>query len=357
MKHFLFAFLSIFVFNNLAAAQSPISITSTDMPAVTDTFRYSVASPLGFDVSQTGANQTWNFATLMPIRQALAEYKRGLQTPYSVLFGFNAYGLKIADTLGFQGTNVTNVYEFYNNTAAKFETVGVGLTFIFPIPSLNTDRDEIYQFPLNYLDRDSSTFAVSFSLLGNTLKRKGYRINKVDGWGTITTPFGAFPCVRVESYIDEIDSVSVSGNTFGINIRRKEYKWLAKNVKIPILQVDGAIANDAFTVNSVRYRDSYRSTIGIRETNQGLPNHFSVSAFPNPIANETLLLVLNTQKSGVFGIEIKDISGKIVYQNTPQTYMIGEQFISIDFKNQSKGIYFATIKSQGETFVQKFIKE
>ena len=280
MKQIYITLVSL-VFSALASAQ--ITITQSDMPAApilgqADSLRYSTASIVtsNIDVTQTGANFTWDFSNLQPSGQGVSEYKSSAQTFYSVFgFGFTAIGLKQPDlTFPVQGINLgfTDVYDFYNSTSSKFETKGTGLTVtLIPKVGLYTDPDVIYNLPLNFADHDSDTFryyldSLSFPGIPVAVSylKKGTRVNTVDGWGSITTPFGTFNCIRVKSVITEIDSIMTGFFNFPFPNNRVEYKWLAKTtgstkMKIPVLEVVGTETSGVFTPTSIKYRDIYRN--------------------------------------------------------------------------------------------------
>jgi len=245
--------------------QAQITITSADMPSVNDTVRYSNSflDSIARTIYQTGgANTTWDFSTLRPIRQQVKSYKRAINTPYGFFFlGFNRYGVKELDSLGFGNFKFEDVYLYFKNDNNEFQTEGIGMKIGgVPIPSYYSDEDEIYQFPLRYGRRDSSTFAYRLSLIGTgAYGSKGYRINEVDGWGKITTPFGTFDCIRVKSEIVAKDSIELFGVGFSLPNIRREYKWLARGGKIPILEISGNVVFGDFIPTLVRYKDQYRN--------------------------------------------------------------------------------------------------
>lgn len=248
------------------AINAQITITSNDMPAMSDTLRY---SNVNFDgtidsiYSQTGTNMVWDFSYLVADGQALDEYKPSLQTPYAgFFFGPNRYGKLEADSIGFGQFQFDDVYRFYKNSNSKFEIEGVGLRYSgLPIPSYYADNDEVYQFPLDYNDVDSSTFDYTLNLLVlGSLNTSGYRKNTVDGWGQITTPYGTFNALRVTTDIVSRDSISFGLINLGFDNHQREIKWLANGEGYPIFQVSGPVTFGNFLPNAVTYRDSFRTT-------------------------------------------------------------------------------------------------
>jgi hypothetical protein len=244
---------------------SQISIMTNDMPSSGDTLRFSVANLDTLTLAtyqQTGANMIWDFSHLTPNSQDINNYVAASATPYAFFFlGPNKFGIELIDTLNLGAATLTKIYDFYTNNSTQFVADGRGITFSgFPVPSFYTDNDEIYQFPLSYNDYDSTTFDFTTSIpFLATLNTKGYRINSVDGYGTIKTPYDTVLCIRVVTDIVSMDSISVTGIgglSFPNHVR--EYKWLAAGKKYPMLNVSGNVVAGTFVENSITYRDIYR---------------------------------------------------------------------------------------------------
>lgn len=252
------------------AAQAQITIGQSDMPVSGDTLRYSVAATSGVSLpSGTGSSQTWNYANLVPQSQGIAAYKSAtsVSIAYGLLFGFSSYGRKLADTVGVGPVTATNVYDFYRRNSTGFSAVGRGLTFQgIPLPANYSDNDEIYQFPLAYGDRDSSTFRVQFSVAGQgTLTQQGYRINHVIGAGSLTTPYGTYNTLLVEVKIEEVDSIVATALPFplGFNTSSTHLVWLAQGQHYPILDMTVNTATGTPILTDVRYRDIYRQLVPV----------------------------------------------------------------------------------------------
>lgn len=251
-----------------------IQITSSHMPSIGDTIRYSTSSSLSLDYTTTGTNFNWDFRTMNIVSQDIYKFQSLLSTPYSTLaftgMPLGSIGYKVADSIGQGQAAIKNVYTFFEKNSSFWRAVGTGFTLsALPLPAggVYSDKDEIYAFPLNYNDNDSTTFDVK-TPIGNQFltlgyfRQKGYRVNDVLGWGTISTPFGnSIPCLKIRSRIVEIDSLNIS--TLSLNVgfetSRVEYKWLSTSQKIPILEVIGTEVAGVFTPTSVRYRDNFRA--------------------------------------------------------------------------------------------------
>ncbi len=280
------------------SVSAQITIKSSDLPGSGDTLRYSTAgnNNLG-DFQKTAANYTWNFSSLKPTGQEIEEYKPSLQTPYAFYFlGANKFGIKTADSVNLLIVTFYDLYDFYQNNSSAYSTEGRGLKYSgFPIASYYSDKDEIYQFPLDYGDRDSSTFRYKVDLATlASYSTSGYRINEVDGWGSITTPYGTFSCLRVKTTIVSNDTIKFSIVPIGMKNTTIQYKWLAKNEKFPILEIEGTETILGFTVNSVRYRDKWRR---FYNPNAPVADFVASSVYASTI--DTITFTNNTQKAGL----------------------------------------------------------
>ncbi len=342
-------FIIVFICNlSSIYAQAPITITSSSMPSSGDTIRYSNSTPNGLDFSSTGQNYYWDFSNLNTITQDIYQYKAASQTPYAFYFiGLNKYGLKVADSIGAATFKFYNVYNFYQKTSSVFKTEGTGFKFNgIPLAAYYSDDDELYQFPLNYIDRDSSTYAYSVSL-GPTLSysQKGYRINEVDGWGYIKTPYDSLACLRLVSTSYGEDSLNVNGFPVNFPNVQRSYKWLSNTEKIPVLEISGQLQNSSFTPTQVRFRDRYQSVIGINEINE----RNKLVLFPNPSTNE---INIDFKEITSGELSIRDIFGKEILNKK----ISNQDKISMATYSFATGIYSINfINTIGKTFAASFV--
>lgn len=267
-------------------ANSQITITQTDMPSANDTIRYSNAAinSITFTPSQTGSNYNWNFSSLTSNSQSVYQYKNSLNTSYFFYF-INKIGLKTADSIGISTIQLKNVYSFYTKNSTVFKTEGQGYSYNnIPLANSYVDDDEIYQFPLQYGDHDSSTYYFDYNLSAYTTyidyAQNGSRVNDVDGWGSITTPFATYSNVlRVKTTIYSHDTITVLGFPLITNRKTIEYKWLSKTEKIPVLEISGTLIGQNYSINTIKYRNNVPIISSTRELDK---ESFNISVFPNP---------------------------------------------------------------------------
>lgn len=243
-----------------------ITITSANMPVSGDTFRTSSAiidTTILQNYLKSGANQTWDFSAMIPRGQSIRRFVPSSQTPYTI--PGSRIGLLLADTLDFGGTTITEVYSFITATATDFSVdyrAASAPVFgtSFPIQVPYQDKDEVFQFPLDYLDIDSSIFNFVFNNSFPPLYYggSGVRINSVEGWGTVTTPYGSFNSLKVVSDLISKDTVSATGQNFAIETHLREYQWMAIEERIPVMKVSGNVFAGVFIPSLIEYRDSVR---------------------------------------------------------------------------------------------------
>lgn len=328
---YLFSLIIALSFSSFANGQ--ITIMPADMPVSGDTLRYSIVSPVGTTINpgDSGANFNWNY-TFTPTNQGVDTYQTALSvSPLYLLIGPGAYGYRVANSLpgpvgGVLPVSISQVYTFFEKKAgppSRFQAQAFAAVISgIPTPINYTTPDVWYFFPLAYGNTDSGNFELNIALPGlGGIKQKGVRHTHVDGWGTITTPYytTAVNCIRVRSEIHEIDSVTTPLGTIGLPRNTVEYKWLTNDDHYPALWVTANVMGGTETVNSIRYRDSYRDTSAVVIDNgvKIVSNQASsINAFPNPVANDVVTLGVpatwNNFTAEVFDMQSKQVA---VFQN------------------------------------------
>lgn len=305
---FFIAFLPFFL-------SAQISVDQSDMPETGDTIRQSLTVNLGsFDFEETGEDHTWDFSDFSHISQSVDTFVAVNETPflYQILFFFTANLAKKQFELDqFEGFQITDSYQFFKNSSSSYKEVGVGVTLNgIPLPTLYDDPDVIYKFPLTSGSVDSSMSNYDFDIpflgyYGGWKKR----VNTVDGWGTLKTPFGTFETIRLKSEVIQFDSLYIDSLGFGLPIYREftEYKWLGKDMGLPLCTV-----TDNGLLQSVSYIDSLRSSdyTGIKTVATEVP--FTV--FPNP-AGDHINVSLTIPMGENYRIQLVTMNGALIFSH------------------------------------------
>jgi hypothetical protein len=355
VKHLLFFTLGLLSLT----LKSQITITTANMPISGDTCRYSRASLSSVgDYTTSGANHLWDFSTLDSTGQGMRNFQPSSATPYFFYLFPTKYGEQTLDSVpipaipvGGLTLSIKDIYSFYKkNGTTSFNAEGLGLTLSgIPIGTTaqGNNDDELYVFPLDYLDRDSTTFNFStptFSAIPFTYKKHGHRITEVDGWGTIITPYGTDSCLRIVTTQYSIDTIYIPSlpagfNKFGFPNYVRSYQWLSLNEKIPYLDVSGNLIAGNFTATQARYRDRLRSFVGIKENVQ----QFALSVFPNPTSNQ--LTIITPKINGSIKAELVDIQGKIVFSTdlNNNSNMVNQHLLNVSAL--AKGLYILNLSN------------
>jgi hypothetical protein len=357
MKNYLFVTLCCLA--TLLQAQSPITLGNVNMPGNGDTLRYTnvMLNSLG-NYTQTGTNFTWNFSNVVSTTEGLRSFKSAFLTPYALFFlSLNEYGEKIQDTIGMGPLTVTNYYNFYKKSTSPnaFIADGVGATINnVPLPSYYSDKDELYNFPMTYPKYDSTTFRFatpSTTMIPIRYSKTGYRVTVVDGWGTVTTPYGTQNCLRLITTQYSMDSMKTSMGPvtipFGIPNNVRSYQWMTLSSRIPYMEISGSLVGNLFTPTLARYRGyAPQVATGLSVQEQG----GSLQLYPNPASDR---LWVNDEGMNPFRAELFDVQGRLVKSTDINA---GTEPGFIDLSGLAPGVYTVKATVDGTSHYQKFIK-
>ncbi len=261
-----------------------ISINKTDMPSVNDIVRTSTGLNLDFiSYQETGENYYWDFSQLTLISQSVDTFVS--LTDVSPVYGFFFFGASNlvnakSNRIPIPDFPIGDSYTFYNNKDNYFGIAGEGtILYGIPIPLKFDSHDVLYRFPMDYGNTGNSyaEYALGLDNYGY-IRKEVTRSNTVDGWGTITTPYGTFDVLRLKSEVIAFDSIYIDSLGIGLPLYREytEYSWLGKGHKIPLLKITSSLGGAVVTyVDSVRFNPS------------AIHNHtdfisYDVEVFPNP---------------------------------------------------------------------------
>lgn len=340
------------------AAFSQIIITREDMPDVGDTIRLSSTITTGdIDYSLTGEDYLWDFSTLVPVTQQIDTFVSVSSTPFIYRLIFTSSVATIArsepDVDFIPDYPVTDVFTYFKETDNEFHEAGVALTLSgIPLPVKYDEPDVLYKFPMVYGNIDSCESSVELQfpdLFYFSMDKK--RKNTVDGWGTLLTPYGSFPVLRVKSEVTEIDSVYIDSLNTGYRIPRNylQYKWLGADHGLPLLQVD-----EEGLVLTVNYIDSLRIITSVEEASAWQEN---LRIYPNP-ANAALTLEWNHPGSGKVSVWICTLDGREVFRT--ERYLTGtglhREIVPLEGMSLAPGVYILCAAIDGAPpATQKFV--
>lgn len=353
------------------ASNAQITLTTADFAGAGDTIRMSQATDNGYDYATTGSNFTWDFSMLTPDAQELKNF-----TPMSsaagfvqLIFGtfaplkyqatyFRPYtDLPLAQITSFLPITIEEIFQYTRKTADSLTSVGISMKVGLngnsnDLPIKSDTIETPYDFPL---------------VMGNTHSSRGYtsvdfnpiydakwnqhrtRYTVVDGYGSITTPYGTFDVLRIKHEIDEVDSLYlvlpiIGGTWIPLDVPASNvYEWWTNGQDEPILRFTTNIILGNEVVTAIEYRDIYRGLdAGIEELS------VDYSIYPNPVINELTI----SSKEKITAINLIDMNGKLIealkFDNVLTT--------TVNVAHLPAGAYQIQLFSDTKTAVKSFIK-
>ena len=346
----------IVLFGVQQAGFSQITIGNSDMPSVGDTIRTSTGVNFDFyDFEETGENYLWDYSDLISITQSVDTFVSVMETPilYWPFFLLSAnLASPIIQDSPLPEIPLTDVYNFYNNSSNNYKDVGFAANlFGLPLPFKYDTPDILYEFPMNYGNADSSESGFNFGLenLGFIMVERK-RVNTVDGWGTLITPYGTFDVLRLKSEVTEYDSIYIDSISVGIPLTREytEYKWLGLGQKIPLLKVTDDLLGLVVT---------YIDSLDIVTSDNGIQfpvSDQSLNVYPNPTTG-ILNVGFNDNFNQNFEVVLYNMHGQIV--KTWQHSGNNSSSFQKDLGGllHKRGQYFVNIKIGKHSFIRKLI--
>ncbi len=340
---------------------SQITLTSADFATANDTVRISKATDNSIDFSTTGANYTWDFSYLTFDSQLRRDYAPATGLPILINFVFGpmasnnykaTYFLPLTDLpidqLGtFLPITISDVVQYSKKTNDSITSIGLSLQINGNgIPVKSDTIETRYAFPLNYGDNHYSRGYTRLDM--NPIYdaiwiQYRQRYTEVDGWGSVSTPYGTFDALRLKHTITETDSLRISsnGNPFWFPIPVPEshiYEWITNGEKDAIMRIVTTLAGGNETVTSIEYKD-FNLTASLNELD------LAFEIYPNPAGD--FITISNVSKDDSY--YIVDAQGKIV-QN-------GSVNGKIDITSLSNGTFEIVVESNHQIGSKSFIKQ
>lgn len=339
-----------------------ITLDNTHFPVSGDQLIMSTSMNFGIDYLSTGANYTWDFSSLTASGQRFTNCRpmSEASTLSNLLFGpmaATAYrasyfspttDIPLDQITSVLPVTIDDISQFSKNTTAKL--TAVGYEFVISgqgIPAKSDTIETQYEFPLNYGNSYASHGYTDLDM--NPIYdaqwiQHRYRESDVDGWGTITTPYGTFDALRIHHRIQESDSIYISiggmGTWVGIPVpEAHEYEWRAAEEKEAILRVRTSVILGSEQVTSVEYRDEYNG-LGLKDLTS------RVIVYPNPAADQLYVEL----SEGIDMLEILDQQGRVVATMEGN----GAVRLTANVASLGSGLYYARVRTMNGTGIKLF---
>ncbi len=288
MKYFLSLLPIIFVFPLF----SQISYEAENYAEIGDEYTISSVNTglTGLNIGDAGEDAQWDFSQLGIQNQNertflnpddagyfLSFFAECLLENFGNIFYCNDawndltnLAFRETEELKFGEFTFSNVVRHLNKNNNVLKETMLGLTFQgqnpvpFPLVVTYDEPDTLLTFPVTYQQNNQSTMRyvvdmTDFEEFSLFISSNQERSSKVDGWGSLTTPFGTFAStLRMRTVIKRTDTLALQENNIVIpEVETVLYQWLDKDFGVPVLEIEGLLISGSFEFYSAaRYLDT-----------------------------------------------------------------------------------------------------
>ncbi|MGH1365269.1 MAG: T9SS type A sorting domain-containing protein [Calditrichia bacterium] len=353
-----FLIMTLFSLNSIAQPQ----ITSGDLMSIKgktivtandDRFSFNI------DVGQPGANQTWDFSNqVIPTPfVTMSEYLEPQGTPFDTAFTDANLAAKYSEmsTAGFEG------YLYFDVEQTVWTELGSGTILPPPFDSTIVERNPVVASPLpitfnttwTSVTSDTSGDYPSFATIDTDSC-----VTIVDGWGTIVTALGSYPCLRFQERLFSRSQTIVNGIPISFGFETYYiYRWVnGEFLEIAYAQSQDGESNPNFT-DATGFSVITGVTTGIEDLSRedNLAQGFQLEQnYPNPF-NPTTTIRFSLPKSELVQLSIYNQIGQRV--ETLLNEQMSSGVYSVDWNAESlpSGVYFYRLQAGSQQTMRKAI--
>lgn len=310
-------FLGFLLLSVTDYAQPTIHVSDYD-PALLSTISYGYEYGIGLkDVGSAGPNVTWDFSFLDT--DIILEYDVETcpgSTDCSEVPGSTEY------------FKSTMVQDFYQKTGSQWLQLGeknVSSGEIVPYE----DAYLWLQFPMTYLQTYEDTYDKGVGGL-----HSGTISSKVDGFGTLITPFATYTDV-LRQHITDVSEMMVSGTKLTYTTTR--HLWYKAGSHHQLMIIINVVVTDlSGGILSANWTLAYSVTPGLSISGSKMADA-SINIYPNPVQDRRFNV--SAESGHIQRIELTDALGRNIFtQNYPNIQQT-EVFVN----GAARGIYWCTI--------------
>ena len=316
---------------NYLMAQPTLTTASNNLK-VGDQFtgHQATITPTQFTAAATaGANQTWNFNTLVSTAVVQAGVLSRAAAPNPTSMPAATMVVKVGDQYAYYENNGTSLKEH----GAYEATQNYSLE--------NTDPAEKLRFPFTFNSFFQDNYSGSANLGGTIVPRVGVVTVTAESYGTLTTPSGTYQNVlKVKT-----EESSNPGTPFAEN--SITYDWFQPGIHFPVLRITRRI-----TMLGTAHTGFYLTQpLGTKED---LAARFNLQVWPNP-ANSGLTIQLEDQSAGLVKLSLLNVVGKEIAE-LPYSRLAGNlKHLKTDVSGYPKGIYLLKLETEAGTLLKRLV--
>lgn len=256
------------------------------------------------DLGSTGGPQIWNFTSQpMGSDSCLVTIVPKSSTPFADSFpNANLVYKAVEDS--------DTSYQYQELDSTFLSTLGLG--GVAPDTTYILQYEPVDSYPLPIIHGNSNRYHYGFEVQESdtVVKYEWYGRSVIDAWGTVTIPYGTFPCLRQCSFDTSATTTFVTGNPVsGDTVTHIRYTFITEEYNEVVFITSHEDETDPnYTDAEILERLTY-FYLGIEEITTSHKN--ILSHYPNPFSNYVQFNYSLT-KPGYLNLTIYDVSGRLV---------------------------------------------
>lgn len=331
----LFLLMAILLFCVSVGISQPIIQGNNPNKLIGQHFNVELFTDTLFDVGPSGANQVWDFSTIVSDSTLTKTIVVPDSTAYAVYFEESNICYKNSDGRLYYYTIDSNKYEYHGTYNGNLVIWG----------DLE-NHQELMSFPFTYQTNFVDTFTNQFNYFGINYFRKGVSTSVADGYGDIILPYDT---IRNVLRVKRTDIFTDSASFFFNPVQGK--------IETTIWYKPGIVHNVFVYIKSSyngvdSYYGSYLNDIktSLKELTRGKAQDLRM--YPNPVKNSLSLKLNDVPYDETLHIRITNIQGNTVLE-VDQNY---NQLIELDVANFAPGTYIVSVIGERYYWNQVLIK-
>lgn len=337
--------LSLSLLFTAAAANAQITLTTADVASAGAIILKSTdTTGAGVTIGPGGANMNWNYTGMVANSGSTYTFKNP-----STMADYSNYP---SSNLGLSIGTTTDVY--LQNSSSSLQIVGQAGDFQGAHAVFSVNPPELLMnFPATYgqsfVNTSVSDATVPYSAFSGVIdsarvKSTKYKQVTFDGWGSLTCPTGTFNTLRVESVVNQIDSIWVHSPTgfppvipAGWSFYTEQtsdthnYAFWANGQGFPVLEIDSV---DATGTKSITWN---------LPSAAGIPTVAAVGSYkvyPNPASTNA---TFDLKGSNVNRVDVYNAVGEIVLSTS-----VNSDLLNLSTEGLANGLYVARFYGNGQ---------
>jgi hypothetical protein len=304
------------------------------------------------DLGSTGGPQTWVFTSQpMGTDSSIQLIVPVSSTPFADSFpDANLVYRSPADS--------DTVYEYYKLTAGWDITLGLGgtgpdTTFLMQYAPVDSGP-----LPLHYQDSRSFHYGFTIKVGGDSLRYDHFGLLTCNAYGTVTIPYGSYPCLRVCVFDTCAMIMYVNGMpVYWDTVTHIDYQFVAENYSGVVCIISYPEETNSNYTNAAILERLTSFFTGVEESK--IESVFSISHQPNPFSDHVTITYALPKASHV-DLRVYDRIGRLIKTVVNAFQDQGKQTAVWYGKDESgdrlpDGVYFYRLNVDGTDLTGKML--